>query len=292
MLTQTPNLTMSTTDRAGFTLFSSVLIHIVVIMGIGFTYEISDRVGSSTPSIQTTLVRESNESVESDLDTDLFAAASQEGGGLGQVDSRVTSPLPALNYPTTQAAQKIKQLQARQTAEQTLIYRNLPSALLIGAIEPADFEESQESELAESEQPAMLSSPLNAELDQQLNLGQQLTRQKFISSRTKEHKYASYMESWRSQVEQVGNLNYPEAARQRQLSGDLVLSVTINADGSVEQVEVIRSSGQKVLDDAAVRIVSMAAPFDPFPESILKEADQIHITRTWQFLHNSTLIQN
>ena len=100
------------------------------------------------------------------------------------------------------------------------------------------------------------------------------------------------MESWRAQVEQVGNLNYPEAARARRLSGDLVLSVSILPDGTIREISVVRSSGQKILDDAAVRIVNMAAPFDPFPEEIRRQTDLIHITRTWQFLHNSALIRN
>ena len=138
----------------------------------------------------------------------------------------------------------------------------------------------------------MLNSPLSAEFDTSLSLGGSVVRQKFISSRTREHKYASYMEAWRAQVEQVGNINYPEEARSRRLSGHLVLNVAINADGSIRELKVVRSSGQKVLDDAAVRIVMMAAPFDPFTDEIRAEADVIHITRTWQFLHNSTLIRN
>ena len=161
----------------------------------------------------------------------------------------------------------------------------------MGALESSS-ESSEQAEVSDQAQEAMLNNPLSAELNQQLNLGRRIDRQKFISSRTKEHKYAAYMESWRSKVEQVGNLNYPEVAKQKQLSGSLVLNVAINSDGSVAQISVVRSSGQKILDDAAVRIVSMAAPYEPFSDEILKEVDTIHITRTWQFLHNNTLIKN
>ncbi|MFT5111566.1 MAG: protein TonB [Parasphingorhabdus sp.] len=284
---------LSQKDRAGFTLFTSLLIHIALIMGIGFTYQLNSSTDNALPSMNTTVVSSKNSSNE-DIDTDLFAADSQQGGGLGEQESQVSSPLPNLNYPITRTAARInaeKQTLPRPTL--TLIYRILPDSVQIGALETnTDPDQDEPFELSDEARQAMLSSALSAELQQQLSLGQKLDRQKFISSRTKEHKYASYMESWRGRVEQVGNLNYPEAAKNQQLNGSLVLSVTILSDGNIKHVSVVRSSGQKILDDAAVRIVTMAAPYDAFPDSIRKEADTIHITRTWQFLHNSALIQN
>ena len=92
------------------------------------------------------------------------------------------------------------------------------------------------------------------------------------------------MEAWRAKVERVGNLNYPEEARRRNISGQLVLDVALNPDGKINQITIRRSSGYKVLDDAAIRIVELAAPYSPFPEAIRAETDVLHITRTWQFL--------
>ena len=92
------------------------------------------------------------------------------------------------------------------------------------------------------------------------------------------------MEAWRAKVERVGNLNYPEEARRRKLAGQLVLDVALNPDGKINQITIRRSSGHKVLDDAAIRIVELAAPYAPFPEEIRAETDVLHITRTWQFL--------
>jgi len=112
-------------------------------------------------------------------------------------------------------------------------------------------------------------------------------RKKFISANTKEYKYASYMEAWRSKVERVGNLNYPDAARKNKLSGSLILDVALNKDGSIHQITVRRSSGHKVLDDAAIRIVELASPYSPFPDHIREETDILHITRTWQFLNSN-----
>jgi protein TonB len=106
---------------------------------------------------------------------------------------------------------------------------------------------------------------LNAELSQRMSSYAKSPRRKWISASTREHKYAAYMEAWRAKVERVGNLNYPDEARRRRLSGALLLDVALNADGSVNDIRVRRSSGHKVLDDAAVRIVRLAAPFARFP---------------------------
>ena len=128
---------------------------------------------------------------------------------------------------------------------------------------------------------------LNSELQQKLDIHAKRPRQKFISANTQEYRYAAYMEAWRAKVERIGNINYPDEARQKQLTGALLLDVALRPDGSVIEILVRRSSGHKVLDDAAVRIVELAAPFAPFPDDIAKEVDVLHVTRTWKFLNTA-----
>ncbi|MEX2517157.1 MAG: energy transducer TonB [Gammaproteobacteria bacterium] len=127
---------------------------------------------------------------------------------------------------------------------------------------------------------------LNAEIRRKMQAQAERPRRKFISASTQEYKYASYMEAWRAKVERVGNLNYPEEARKRGLTGSLILDVALRPDGAVDQITVRRSSGNKILDDAAIRIVELSAPFAPLPDNIRAETDILHITRTWQFLNN------
>jgi protein TonB len=110
-----------------------------------------------------------------------------------------------------------------------------------------------------------------------------MPRQRYISASTKEYAPASYMEAWRRKVERIGTINYPEEAKRRDLSGDLMLDVALRPNGSVLKIKVVRSSGHKVLDDAAKRIVYLAAPFGAFPEEIKKDTDILHILRTWNF---------
>ena len=127
---------------------------------------------------------------------------------------------------------------------------------------------------------------LSAEVDRSLNAYAKRPRRKWISASTRESKYAAYMESWRTKVERIGNLNYPDEARRKRLSGALLMVVAIRSDGSVKEISLRRSSGHKVLDDAARRIVLLAAPFARFPKSISKETDILYIQRTWRFSTN------
>lgn len=128
---------------------------------------------------------------------------------------------------------------------------------------------------------------LNAELQQKLDVRAHRPRRKFISASTKEYRFASYMVAWTAKVLRVGNLNYPDEARRKNLSGSLLLDVAINSDGSVNEITVRRSSGYKILDDAAVRIVELSAPYAPFPDDFAKELDILHVTRTWNFVNNT-----
>jgi protein TonB len=116
----------------------------------------------------------------------------------------------------------------------------------------------------------------------------QRPRKKFIGARVEEYRFAQYVEDWRQKIERIGNLNYPDAAKGK-LYGSLVLTVVIKANGDLERVEVNRSSGQSLLDDAARRIVQMAAPYAAFPEAIRRDTDVLEITRTWTFTNADRL---
>ncbi|KAA6185416.1 energy transducer TonB [Thiohalocapsa marina] len=130
---------------------------------------------------------------------------------------------------------------------------------------------------------------LTARIDAQGSAAASRARRKAISTSTREYRYSSYMEAWRRKVERIGNLNYPEEAARQGLFGALILHVAVRADGSLEGVRVVRSSGHAVLDQAAIRIVQLAAPYAPFPDDIAAETDVLDITRTWQFQRNNRL---
>jgi protein TonB len=107
---------------------------------------------------------------------------------------------------------------------------------------------------------------------------------------TKEYAYARYVEDWVTKVGRVGRLDCPEAAQRQGLYGSLKLTVSIYADGRIEKVEVDCSSGSKILDTAAIRIVERAAPYPPFPDDMRKKVDILSITRTWTFTRSDQLV--
>ena len=129
---------------------------------------------------------------------------------------------------------------------------------------------------------------LEAQIDRRLDEFSKRPRKVQIGTRAREHRFAQYAEDWRQKVERIGTLNYPEAARGK-LYGNLVLTVSIRADGTVERIEVDRSSGHDVLDQAAIEIVRLAAPYAPFPPDIRADTDIIEITRTWSFTNSNQL---
>jgi protein TonB len=115
-------------------------------------------------------------------------------------------------------------------------------------------------------------------------------RAQYDRANAKKYVFARYVDDWRTKVERVGNLNYPEAARRQQLFGSLLLTVSVRHDGSVEKIELKRSSGYKILDEAARRIVELAGPFAVFPDDMRKQVDILDITRTWTFTKDDQLV--
>jgi len=115
----------------------------------------------------------------------------------------------------------------------------------------------------------------------------QRPQRQIISSVSAQKEQAIYLETWRKRIEEVGNQYYPEQARRNGVFGNLRILVVVRADGQVEDIRILETSGSKVLDDAAERIVLLAAPFDPLPEEISVETDILEIIRTWRF-HEGT----
>lgn len=267
----------------------------IVILGVSFTVPTTESKTDPLPTLEITLVNTRSDT-EPDK-ADLLAQANQDGGGDSVQPVIAKSPLPLAPRPVASDALPEVRVASKPSpgAEPTarLLTQDRQQALLVASIEPRRPQRKQQAEtrpgLVPNQNNEREKSRLSAEISQFWEQYQKRPRRKFLSARTKEYKYATYMEAWRSKVERVGNLNYPEQAKKRKLNGQLVLDVEINPDGKLHGINIIRPSGHKVLDDAAVRIVRMSAPFDPFPPAIREEVDILHITRTWQFVRGNKL---
>ena len=219
---------------------------------------------------------------------DVLAQANVDGGGNTEQNVRPSTPLPP--QPTRRDGDALIEAKRRTPEpvrdQKQVITREKAPAKVAAAPKKVEqpvpqAEPPQVSGLDLLDSAAAVAR-LEAQIDRDLQELAKRPRKKFIGARAQEYRFAQYVEDWRQKVERVGTLNYPDAARGK-LYGSLLLSVSIRADGSVEKVSVQRSSGHKVLDEAAVRIVKMAAPYAPFPPDIRKDYDIIEITRTWKF---------
>ncbi len=273
---------ISARNRLEMTLFVAAAVHAVIILGIGFGIDILPR--DPVQRMEITLVH--NRSDTAPEHAKLLAQANQEGGGDLDKAAHQTSPASTPAVLPSQGAdaysQPAKPAAPKQQAHQQILttHRRSPQhASDDPALDQTPPLPDAETLMTRSLQMASLSSEINREL--QTNA--ERPRQKFISASTREYKYAAYEEAWRLKIERIGNLNYPSEAVRRKISGALLLDVALSPDGSVLSIRVAQSSGHKALDDAAIRIVHLAAPFAPFPPKIRAETDILHIIRTWKF---------
>jgi protein TonB len=226
---------------------------------------------------------------------DILAQHNLDGGGNTDADRRAKTPLPVLprSNPEQQvavASQKVEALE-RQTQE---MMTQLRSATVAPPVEK-QADAAQPSPLPsanELTQRALEAMRLEAQIAKDMDEYQKRPKRSFVGARAQEYRFARYVEDWRLKIERVGNLNYPEVARAQRLYGNLVLTVKIKSDGSVEDIEVERTSGSRILDAAAIKIVEMAAPYAPFPADIKRDTDVLHITRTWSFTKGDALVAN
>ena len=200
-------------------------------------------------------------------------------------DSTLSTPLPPTQQQTsgTEIERMQRRMRELEVAQQKMLTEAKTARAVVAARNAAEQPTPSPSvsglDLAES---ARAMARLEGEINKSVDEYNKRPRKKFIGARTEEYRFAQYIEDWRRKVERIGTLNYPEAARGK-LYGSLVLTVSINHDGSLNRVDINRSSGYKVLDDAAKRIVQMASPYAPFPPDIRRDTDILEITRTWYF---------
>lgn len=279
-------------DRLGLTLFLAVAVHAIVIFGITFTSSLPGK-RNIMPTLDVTLVQ--TRSLKPPEQADYIAQANQDGGGNVEEKVRPSSPAPSLERVPDPDVSPLPPVRATPPQQAT----DPKPQVLTAAKAPEKVRAEKQSVRRQDTTPvtavdlytrSLEMASLSSEINKSLQAYAQRPRQAFISARTREHKYAAYMDDWVAKVERVGNLNYPEQARRRGISGDLILDVALRADGTVQSISLLRSSGHKFLDDAAIRIVELAAPFAPFPEEIRKDTDILHISRTWQFLDNHQLL--
>jgi protein TonB len=269
-----------TADRLALTLFIGTALHALVILGVSFDVFDDTPEDQNTPTLDITVVnRQTSKPPE---DYDYLAETSQDGAG--NTEERVQPQQQTVEQAPPPAA-----TQESTAVETQILTADTSQQKVRKTKDPKPEQQTEKTSARELINRSMEMLTLNQQINQTLQAYSKAPKSKFISARTKEYKYASYMRDWVAKVERVGELNYPDAARRQNLSGKLIVQVAVYPDGSVREITIRKPSGHKILDDAAVRIVKLAAPFAPFPDSIKKETDMLYITRTWVFTSGNRL---
>jgi len=270
-------------DRLGLTLFLAAALHGLIILGIGFAP--LTQAPNANQALDVVLVQQ--ETDEAPEEADYLSTADSAGGGEQQHETRPRSPVsspervanPGLApAPLEAGAPEPTDPQREPVLTQRTAQRETPT----DDQKPEQTQPDQPKQSEEVDYEARIAQ-LAAEVDNAVSRYAQKPRKRFVTARTRESVAAGYMHGWVQQVERIGNTNYPQAAREQGLSGALVLVVAVKPDGSLHEVRVRASSGHSVLDDAAQRIVRLAAPFEAFPDELREETDILYITRTWRF---------
>lgn len=276
-------------DRLGFALFLAIAIHAIVIFGIGFAF--MER-SAAPPSLEVTLAQRPTD--QKNDEAEMLAQANQLGSGelLKRKDVTTDKQSPyddSVLRDIQPAPQPAPQQQQGEYSQENLITTRSKSR----AIEDKLSEQGQEqNERRDAPQvvPIDAVSSLHARLDQQKQAYNKIPKTlRLTSASTKAADHAAYLNQWIEKVEKTGNLYYPERARASKLYGEILMVVTLLPDGSVDNVEIVSSSGHTTLDQAAITTVRLAAPFTAFPLQ-MSEFDKIEITRTWRYMPGNHVV--
>ena len=278
-------------ERFRFMIFLSACAHALLVLGVGFTY-LTDANDEAT--IEVTLAQYRSQ-IQPD-DADFIAQENQTGSG-SQHEATVPSS-PFLSDLNDADINEVRPAPEAQVLNETPEQPNLTALTSINAEQviaqqrnaPEQEEKQALSEQSSSEEISLAIASLQAQLDlQQQAFARQPRKYTLSSASARKSHEASYLDSWRRRVEAVGNINYPVQARQQQVYGNVRMLIALNASGQISETRIIQSSGESLLDQAAVDIVNLAAPFEPFPEELKAEADILEIVRTFRFHEGNTL---
>lgn len=306
-------LRLSAVERIQAALFVSLALHAAILLGVYFRPPDAKHFKDNQNTLEVVLVN--SKSGEKPRDALALAQANLDGGGNTDDIRRARSPLPvfdddnasknvSLPDQVERAAKHVAALE--EQSKHLLTQLKAERKIAVNAVNPrvADptLDAAPDAQNQTEDVPPLPTHRMNpqsrqreimrleAQISKSWDEYQKRPKRKFIGARTQEYRFAQYIEDWRTKVERVGNQNYPEAARQRKIYGSLLATIAIRANGEIENVEIVRSSGHRVLDAAVLHIIELSAPFAPFPDAVRNDTDVLHITRTWTFTRADQLV--
>jgi periplasmic protein TonB len=276
-------------DRLSFTLFVAIALHALIILGINFTLPPTSK-GSQT--IEITLA--THKSTKAPKDADFLAQHNQEGSGTEEKARQLSTERQA-EFADTQVREVNPMPQVAATSllekKQQIITTIGQSDFKLHQLENPQNQEEKEQRKGLLENQTSITAEiasLQAKLDKQKQEYAKRPRIRTLTAvSAKESFDAEYLIKWSEKFERIGTKNYPKEALSKNITGRVMLNVTIKPDGSVEEIALTRSSGSRILDDSARQIVRLAAPFAKFPPEIRRQVDRLKIIRYVKFEPNN-----
>ncbi len=279
---------ISTTDKNILTFTLSALLLTALILGIVFTYQDASN-KDSLPTLDIILSKQ--KSIDAPDEADFLAQNNQQGGGNSEKHVRPQNIKQGIavedegnslqeqreNIPNKIEQKNTKLLSTKATKTKVVSQKNTPEI------------KNKTSKDKKRKKNQKLAKMVN-NISHKMQAYAKKPKTKYISASTKAYEFANYMHSWVKKIERNSNLNYPEEARKRGFVGTLIMTVGINAEGTIKDIRILKSSGYQSIDDAAKHLVQISGPFEPIPETKTK-IDILYITRTWQFLPGNKLKQ-
>lgn len=272
-------------DRMLTTCFVAALLHAIIILGVTFSPPKFDANGGA-PGLEVILVGDKGPAVAHNRNAKYLAQRNQLGSGNTTAAKRALIPKSSLaraDRPGIADGEGLEYRRAGDSAGDDAVIATRGASPTILYLAPAAAAQATSAMPVRLENRPDLGMNPNSD-GVALRLRGPARKQLWISADTRESDVAEYLDSWRRRVERVGTMNFPSAARLEKASGTPVVEVTIDADGKLARAIVRRSSGRPGLDDAAIRILQLAAPFEPFPRKMSATHDQIRIAYQWEFL--------
>lgn len=261
----------------------SAIVHTAIIFGVGIKAA-NPELFPALPPLEVVLVNARSKTKP--VNPDVLAQVNLDGGGDVAENRQMKSPLQAsahnVEAATAQLNSRIQALE-EQTRQMLTQAQSDQAVAPTPPAQPAPEKPAPPTSSRSLAETSLEMLRLEARISTEVEAYQKRPRRDNAHARAQEYAFARYAEDWRLKIERVGNMNYPEAARREGIHGRLILTVSINSDGTLEGVQIDRSSGSRILDAAAVKIVQMAAPFPPFPVDMRKQIDIYEITRAWEF---------
>jgi periplasmic protein TonB len=273
-------------DRMLTTCFLAALLHGIIILGVTFSSGSSDADDNEAPGLEVVLVNDRTPAAAKNPNARYLSERTQLGSGNTLKNERSLIPKSSLMPVDRLGMPSGEGLAAQQagadSGDEEILSTFSPSQKIYYFASSAAAKEASQMPLLLEKRPDLAMTPNDDGIE--LRMRGETKRELWIAADTRESDVAVYLDSWRRKIERVGTMNFPAVARRDKLSGTPVIEVTIGADGKLLQTVVRRSSGHAEIDEAAMRILKLAAPYDPFPGDLGAKHDEIRIAYEWQFL--------